>query len=154
MPKDKKKSISDGGELFEVGLIVGVRGVKGELKVRPFTNNPELLLDITEVKVSMPREQILTSEVESIYLEKRLLFICLADVVNRDQSESLVGAKVEALRVEMRPLEEDEFWMRDLVGLEVFTTGGERVGKVVDVLESPGFTWKSRLTKTILQKPH
>jgi 16S rRNA processing protein RimM len=53
---------------------------------------------------------------------------------DRNAVEHLEGAKVYCKESELLPLEEEEFWVTDLVGMDVVTTGGAEVGKVISVI--------------------
>jgi 16S rRNA processing protein RimM len=114
---------------FPVGKIVGFHGLRGEVKIRPETNNPTLLLDIDDVEVEVGKER-LRLDVEDLKLEKRMLFIKFADYPDRTSVEHFLNAPVFTTKDQLNELEEDEWWVQDLVGLAVFTTEGKEVGTV------------------------
>ncbi|MBY0550987.1 MAG: ribosome maturation factor RimM [Candidatus Obscuribacterales bacterium] len=123
------------GKNFLVGRIVGFHGLSGEVKVRPATNNPELLLSVTSMRTgNTPHFPSVDLEVDSLVFDKRMLYVCFKGFEDRTSVEHLEGADLFAAEAELEPLEEEEFWVKDLVGLEVFTTEGKLVGRVVDII--------------------
>jgi 16S rRNA processing protein RimM len=114
---------------FPVGKIVGFHGLKGEVKIRPQTNNPLLLLDIDDVEIIAGKERHRV-EVKDVKLEKRMLFIKFEHYPDRTSVEHLLDAQVFTTRDQLNELEEDEFWITDLIGLSVYTTEGREVGTI------------------------
>ncbi len=122
---------------FPVGKIVGFHGLKGEIKIRPETNNPKLLLDIDDVEIVIKHERI-NLEVEDLFLEKRILFIKLKGYPDRTSVEHFLNAQVFTSREQLNDLEDDEWWVDDLVGLVVVTPDGREVGTVAGITGNSG----------------
>lgn len=120
--------------LFPVGKVVGMHGLRGIMKIKPSSNNPQLLLDIDNVQVVLPNGTIEEATVDSIYLEKRMLFIKLKECIDRTAAEKYLNASISTTRAQLRNLEENEWWVDDLIGLPVFTTDGAEVGTVSDII--------------------
>jgi len=114
---------------FPVGKIVGFHGLRGDVKIRPTTNNPMLLTDIEDVEVVVGKER-LRLEVRDVKLEKRMLMVRFEGHPDRTSVEHFLDAEVFTTREQLNELEEDEWWVDDLVGLPVFTTEGKEVGTV------------------------
>jgi 16S rRNA processing protein RimM len=127
--------MTDSQDLFSVGKVVGFHGLAGELKVRPSTNSPTLLLSIEQVSIRLASGQELSGEVANVRLDKRLLFVSLAGYKDRTAVEFLMDAELLVDKDQLEPLETDEWWVTDLVGLEVYTTTGELVGAVVSIID-------------------
>lgn len=125
-------------ELFNVGQVIGALGLKGVLKVRLETNNPDLLSAVKSVSLATAHGARSNHRVESMKYEKRHMLVKLEDVCDRTQAERLLGARMTTERKQIRDLVEDEFWMRDLLGLEVFSTDGEKLGTVCDIVGESG----------------
>lgn len=119
---------------FPLGTVIGLQGLKGEVKIRPQTNNPEILLEIKNVLARCKDGRQLRLTARSVRLDRRLLHVCFQDFPDRTSVEALVGSELFTCDSELLPLVEDEFWVRDLIGTEVFTTGGAFVGKVVEII--------------------
>ncbi len=126
----------DGENLFPVGKVVGFRGLGGEVKIRPTTNSPEILLDIETVSITVSDGRKLTASVKSARLEKRLLVVVFDEYKDRTAAEFLEDADVFVSREQLRDLDEEEWWVDDLVGLKVYTTSGAFVGFLLSVIDS------------------
>lgn len=127
-------------ERFSVGTVVGAHALRGTLKVRPTTNNPTLLLDIetVEVQLPLPGNPVEIAHVRNIKLDKNLFFIDLKEYTDRDAAEGLIGAEIFTSRDQLLELEEDEWWIDDLIGLPVFTPDGKQVGVVAAIIHGAG----------------
>ncbi len=123
---------------FTVGRVVGALGLKGVLKVRLETNNPDLLNAVKSVSLATAHGAKSHHRVESMKYEKRHMLVKLEDVCDRTQAEKLLGALITTERTQIRDLVEDEFWMRDLVGLDVFSSEGEKLGTICDIVGESG----------------
>ncbi len=131
---------------FEVGRVIGALGLKGVLKVRLETNNPDLLSAVKSVTVRTAHGAATNHRVDSMKYEKRHMLVKLEDVSDRTQAEKLLGALITTERKQIRELDEDEFWMRDLLGLDIFSTDGEKLGTVCDIVGESGEFLEMRCT--------
>jgi 16S rRNA processing protein RimM len=124
---------------FPVGVVVGFHALAGEVKVKPSTNNPELLADLRSVRVQYaaglaPADSPSILKLRSVRIDRKMLLIKFKGLDDRTAVEHLEGARLFTRREELLPLEEEEFWVQDLVGMEVFTTRGEHVGIVSSII--------------------
>jgi 16S rRNA processing protein RimM len=124
--------------MFLVGKVVGVHGLKGELKIKPASNNPALALSIEDVEVRPFKGTSFKAKVQSIELEKRMLFLTLQGVDDRTAAERLVHSSIFTPRSQLEELEEDEWWSKDLIGLDAYTTDGELIGTICDIVGESG----------------
>lgn len=128
--------------LLLMGRIGKPHGVMGEVKVVPETDDPQRFDDLKTVYVGERPEQVQAREVVSVRHQhtKRGLTVLLklASVEDREAAASLRGLYVFAHEDDLPPLEDDEYYLHDLIGLRVQTEAGETVGTVDDILEMPG----------------
>jgi 16S rRNA processing protein RimM len=121
----------------EIGRIVAPQGVKGEVRVYPSSDFPERFLDPGQRWLKRPRS--LTPEpvdlVRGRYVEGKGLYVLqLAGVSDRDGAEALRDAVLLVPAGDRPALEEDEFYVADLVGLRVILQAtGTEVGTVTDI---------------------
>ena len=120
----------DKSDLICVAAIAGAFGIKGEVKLKAFTDAPENCVSYGPL-LSESGKVILTPS--SHRLVKDALAIRCPQVSTREQAEALKSTKLYVPRENFPAPEEDEFYASDLVGLDVKTTEGKRVGKVTDV---------------------
>jgi 16S rRNA processing protein RimM len=125
---------SNQDERFKVGVIIGFHALDGGLKIRPGTNNVSLLEDIETVTIVQLKHQPQLCHIDSLRVEKGNLIVWLDEYTDRTSTEKLIGAEVWTDRHQLNQLEQDEWWIKDLVGLDVYTTEGEHVGTVFDVI--------------------
>jgi 16S rRNA processing protein RimM len=133
---ETKKALPDTD--FIIGRVVGALGLKGVLKVRLETNNADLLNAVKSVSVATAHGAKSHHRVESMRYEKRHMLVKLEDICDRTQAETLLGAMITTERKQIRELVEDEFWMRDLVGLDVYSIEGEKLGTICDIVGESG----------------
>lgn len=112
-----------------VGRIDGVWGMKGHVKVRPLSTNPERLKADAVVLVLGRPTKIL--EVVSPQGYPIVRFHGYAD---RTAAERLRDTLIEIDEADLPPLPEGEYYVDDLVGLDVVTAEGEPVGRLMEVL--------------------
>ncbi len=113
-----------------VGAIMGAFGVKGEVRLKSFCADPAAIGDYSplysedgkqsfEIKVTGPIKGGFAARIKNIRY--------------KDQADALRGTALYADRSVLPSLPDDEFYHADLIGLEVYDTGGERLGKVTAV---------------------
>jgi 16S rRNA processing protein RimM len=120
-----------------IGQIVRPRGVKGEVNVKPLTDFPPRFKQLETVFLELPQGEI--RELKMTKASVRGNFVCLnfAGIDTREQAAALNGAYLKIRRAEVLPLAEGSFYQFELIGLEVKTSTGEKVGVVDEVLEFP-----------------
>jgi len=121
-------------ERFKVGVVIGFYALDGALKVRPGTNNIDLLLDLETITLVRATHEAQLCHINSLKVEKGNLILWLDEYTDRTSTEKLIGAEVWTDRLQLTELDQDEWWVKDLVGLDVYTTDGEHVGTVFDVI--------------------
>ena len=117
-------------ELICVAAIAGAFGVKGEIKLKSFTDVPENCVSYGPL-LSEAGELILTPLTHRRV--KGAVAIKCFEVKTREEAEALKSTKLYVPRANFPAPEEDEFYAADLVGLEVKSTDGKRIGKIIAV---------------------
>lgn len=126
------------GKTFPVGKVVGLRGLRGQLKVRPQTNNPELLLDIRNVEIKDRDGLSYQSDIKSIEIVKGLVLIKLHGFEDRTACEKLLDAEIFVDISQLSSLTAETWWVSDLIGLDVYTTTGTHLGIVCSIIDTSG----------------
>lgn len=122
----------------EIGTIVAPQGLNGEVRVYPNSDFPERFLEPGQRWMQRPGK----AEPEPIeflggrYIPgKGIYAVQLAGVENIDEAEALRGCQLFVSASDRPHLEEGEFYVRDLIGLQVFyQQTGEMLGTVVDII--------------------
>ena len=118
-------------DYFEIGVIVNTQGVKGEVRIFPKTDNPKRF---DSLKALYLKEQGKEYPLERVRYYKNLVIAKLLGIDDLNTAELLKGQTIIIPRELAMPLNDDEYYVADLVGLEVITTDGEALGILADVL--------------------
>lgn len=117
---------------LEVGKIVNTHGLKGEVKIIPWTDYPEVFEDIKEIY--LPDGTKL--KLKGVKYQKNNIIVKLEGINYIDEAEKLKGKVITADREFLGELEEGVYYVADLIGLSVVTADGEEIGKISDVLRT------------------
>ena len=117
-------------QYLETGEIVSTHGIRGEVKVYPWADSPEVLLEFDEFRIGGK-----IYEVEQSRVQKNCVLLKLKGVDTVEQAMAMKGQVVEFDRTGVE-LEEGWFIV-DLIGLRVLEHGQE-IGKIENVLQYPG----------------
>ena len=137
---------------LEIGQIINTFGIKGEVKVFPLTDNINRFDDLEKVYIKAKKDSKLYY-IESIKYHKNMVLIKLKSINTPEQAELLKNAYIEIDRNQAIPLEEGEYFIADLIGLEVYTDEGKLLGKVDDIYNTGAndiYVVKDELGKQIL----
>lgn len=121
-------------QFLQVGVISSTHGIRGEVKVFPTTDDPSRFKKLKKVLLDTGREQ-LELEVQSVKFFKQFVIVKFKGIDNIDDIEKYKGKGLFVSREDAVPLDEDEYYIADLIGMEVFTEDG-RFGVVKDVMET------------------
>ena len=113
-----------------VGAIAGAFGVRGEVRLKSFTSEPE---DIATYSPLFSEDGRTTYDVELTGRLNNAFSARLSGVANKEQADTMKGQKLFAPRSVFPNLPDDEFYYTDLIGLDVYDTGGVKLGKLTAV---------------------
>lgn len=119
-----------------LGAVTRPHGVRGEIRIQPYNPDSELLLEVAEVKLRLPRGEERIVEFEHARRAHDAFLVKLPGVDDRDAAEALRGAEVLVRRSEFPPLEEGEFYVCDVIGAAVVGPNGE-IGRVENFVTYP-----------------
>ena len=125
-------NVPESGKWGRIGQIVGSFGLKGHVKVTPFTDFIERFEAGTRLRLN---DDWVT--VETMTEHKGHLVLKLSGVTNRTAAEALQWSYLEGDVSERPELDKDEYFTSDLIGLVVETPDGEILGTVGSVLPTP-----------------
>jgi 16S rRNA processing protein RimM len=118
-----------------MGRIAAPFGIKGWVKVQPYTEDPGTLMDFESWRVGRDEQQTHYS-VEAIQDHGKALVAKLAGIDDRDAAFSLRGQEISVAKGALPPPQENEFYWSDLIGLKVVNRQGIELGKVDSLMES------------------
>lgn len=137
---------------LEVGQIVNTFGVKGFVKIYPYVNDVRRFDDLKKVYINIKKE-LKELEIEEVKYHKNMVLIKFKGIDDMDSAEKLRNAYVEIDRKDAIPLEEGQYFIVDLLGLEVYSDEGNLLGKLNDIFNTGSndvYEVKDELGKTIL----
>lgn len=114
-----------------VGQIVGVHGLRGEVKVDLYTDFPERFAPGVKLMLGVDRAVI---EIATVRPHKKFLLIRFEGVDDRNAAEQLRGAWLFVDENDASELEEGAHWIHDLIGLRVVDEDATELGELIDVL--------------------
>ncbi len=110
-----------------VGAISGAFGVKGEVRLKSFCAQPEAIAAYAPLWTEDGSRSFTVKITRAI---QGGLAARLSGVATKEEADALRGVSLYAERSKLPNLPDDEFYHADLIGLEVFDTGGKRLGTV------------------------
>ncbi len=119
-------------DYLELGQIVNTRGLRGEVKVNPYTENMERFEELENIIVKTKAEQK-EYKIEKVSYSKNQVILKLKGIDHIDYAEKLRSGMILIKKSDLPPLEEGVYYLADLIGLEVYTEQGELLGKVDDI---------------------
>ena len=121
-------------QFLQVGVISSTHGIRGEVKVFPTTDDPSRFKKLKKVLLDEGKER-LELEVQSVKFFKQFVIVKFKGIDNINDIEKYKGKGLFVPREDAVPLDEDEYYIADLIGMEVFTGDGH-FGVVKDVMET------------------
>lgn len=118
-----------------MGRVAAPFGVKGWIKVQPYSEDPAALMDFESWRVGRGEQQT-NYTVETIQDHGKALVAKLAGVDDRDAAYALRGQEISVAKSALPPPEEGEYYWSDLIGLTVVNREGVELGKVDSLMES------------------
>lgn len=117
-------------EIIPVGRITGVHGIKGEIKVALYGDLDDFEWTAVFITDKLRNEE---RRVLRARPHKSALIFALEGCSTRNEAETLVGLEISLRKANLPDLSEDEYYYSDLVGMEVWTDDGRRLGVVTGV---------------------
>ena len=115
-------------QFVEAGEIVTTHGIKGEVKVLPFLDSVEDLCDFDRCRIGGKE-----FEIEQCRVQKTCNLVKLSGIDTMEAAQAMRGKIIELYRED---IDDEVIFAAELIGVEVFCEG-EKIGKVVDVLDYP-----------------
>ena len=118
---------------IKIGQIVNTVGLKGEVKIYSFAENLQRFEDLKEIFVE--NELFL---IEKSRLQKTTVVLKLEEINSREMAEAYRNKFVYIPQEALEELPEDAYYIKDLLGLDVYQKNGEKLGLVSDIIKGPG----------------
>ncbi|MDE6774832.1 MAG: ribosome maturation factor RimM [Ruminococcus sp.] len=120
-------------EYLEAGKIVTTHGIRGEVKIMPYTDSSELLCEFERLFIGKNHNEIF---IEKSRVFKNMIIAKIEGVNTVEEAEKLRN-KVLFMHRDDLELDEDTYFIQDLIGMEVKDADSEFIyGKITDVLQN------------------
>ena len=119
-------------ERLEVGQIVNTFGIKGFVKIYPYVDDISRFDDLKYVYVKNKKFEN-ELQIKEVKYQKNMVLIKFKGIETVEQAEKLKNSIVEIDRKDAIPLEEGQYFIADLLGLDVFLDTGEKLGILEDI---------------------
>ena len=118
---------------FRIGQIVNTQGLKGEVRVYPYVDDIHRFdqLESFYLEKNFNKE----FEVERVRYKGNMVIMKIKDIDTIELAEKIKSKNIYIPREDSVDLDEDEFFIADMIGMDVFTVNGEKVGVLKDVLQ-------------------
>ncbi|MBP1930763.1 ribosome maturation factor RimM [Ammoniphilus resinae] len=123
-------------KLYDVGKIVNTHGIRGELKIISVTDFPEKRYKKgSKLYLSHPSlKEPITVTIESAREHKNTYIVSFEEFSSINDVEKYKGGKLQIREEDRVELEEDEFYYQDIIGCEVWSDQGEKLGVIKEIL--------------------
>lgn len=122
-------------EYFQIGSIITTHGLKGEVKVYPTTEDPKRFEALKEVLLE-EKNGFTSLKIRSVKYFKNVIILGFKEFTDINQVESLRGKKLFVSRENALELEDNEYFIPDLIGIKVVDEDENEIGVLKDVLET------------------
>ena len=122
-------------ENLEIGQIVNTFGIKGFVKVNPFVDDISRFDDLKKVYIKK-QKLIKELEVEEVKYHKNMVLVKFKGIDKVEEAENLRNSYLEVDRENAIELEEGEYFIADLLGLDVITDEEKTLGKLEDIFNT------------------
>ncbi|TNE38970.1 MAG: 16S rRNA processing protein RimM [Alphaproteobacteria bacterium] len=109
-----------------LGVITGARGIKGAVRIKPFTASPDGVAAYGEVRTKDGK----VFRLSQTKVSEKGVIAQLDGIKDRDAAEALKGVELYVTRAQLPEPDEEEYYYVDLIGLSVRLASGEVFGRV------------------------
>ncbi|MDO5556375.1 MAG: ribosome maturation factor RimM [Clostridia bacterium] len=122
-------------EYFEIGQIVNTSGLKGIVKVKPFTDDIKRFEYLKKIYILIKNE-LKQFVIEQVRYNKNMVLLKLKGIDTIEEAEKYKNLYLKIHRNDAVKLEENSYFIVDIVGCIVYTEQNETLGKIIEVFST------------------
>ena len=122
-------------EFLEIGQIVSTNGLKGFVNVNPFTDDPKKF-EKYEIVLVEKKKEIKEFHIEHVRYHKNQVVLKFKEINSIEEAEKLKNAYIRIDRKNAEELEDDCYYVVDLIGLNVYDEKENLLGQLIDVFQT------------------
>ena len=119
-------------DYLEIGQIVNTHGLKGYIKVVPFTDDINRFEELKKIYIKYNNE-LIKFEIEKVKYLKKLVTLKLYGINHINEAEKYKNCYIFIKREDAKKLDDDTYFIADLIGLEVYDESNNLIGKLNDI---------------------
>lgn len=120
---------------FEIGQIVNTSGLKGVIKVKPFTDDITKFNKLKNIYISVKKD-LKEFKIEEVRINKNMVFLKLEGIDTIEEAEKYRNCYLKIKRDKDEKLEEGSYYVVDILGCRVYTDKQEFLGEIIDVFST------------------
>ncbi len=139
-------------QLMEIGQIVNTYGIKGYLKIVPYTDDITRFEKLESIYIEVKKE-LKNFIIEDVKYSKNLVLLKLKGIDDINSAEMYKNCYIKIPRSQAVKLPENSYFIVDLIGLNVYTDNDEELGNIIDVFSTGAndiYVVKNELGKQVL----
>lgn len=121
-------------DFLRVGQIINTHGIRGEVKVYPYTDYKERFEELKWIYMDEAKTEKI--EIKGVKYNKNLVILKLSGINTCNEAEKCREKYLYIDKSDARELPEDTYYIGDLIGTEVFSTEGEFIGVLKNVIQT------------------
>ncbi len=130
--------MSGNDKLVLVGKVTATHGIKGQLRVVPFSGDSDSITSHRTLIFMDASGNTADFEIANSSVHGKKVLVTLKDHSDINSVECLVGREVYVKRAQLPDLPDGEYYWCDLIGLEVVTTAGNSLGQLSEIIDTGG----------------
>lgn len=123
--------------MFKVGKIINTHGIRGEVKVKRITDFDDRFEVGATLYLEQENQEVIALEIIAHRMHKGFDLIRFKGYDNINEVEKFKGCLLKITEAQQTTLPAGEFYYHEIIGCEVYLTGGELLGKITEIL-APG----------------
>lgn len=126
-------------EFLIIGKIVGVHGIRGEVKILPLTDDARRFFDLKKASLLSEKEKKLRDvQFNSARLQNNMVVCAISDLTDRDEARKLSGCFLAVERSKAASLSDGRYFITDLEGITVIDHQKGQLGVISEIIQSTG----------------
>ena len=121
-------------ERLRIGVITQPHGLAGDVKIFPTTDEPEKFLSVKDVYIEMKNGRSVALQIERVRFFKQFVIAHFRDYNKIEDIQPFLKKDLWIAREDAVELGEDEYYIADLIGMQVVTDEDVPLGKITDVI--------------------
>lgn len=119
-------------EYLEIGQIVNTHGLKGHLKVVPFTDDINRFKELKNIYINFKNE-LIECTIQEVKFIKNLVMLKLENIDDINDAEKYKGCYLKINRKDAKKLDKNTYFIADLIGLDVYDMQNNKIGILDDI---------------------